>query len=61
MKAIPMSKLWLITGSSRGVGRALAEAVFAGGFKLTATARHLARLADLADRQKAREASRHAV
>jgi NAD(P)-dependent dehydrogenase (short-subunit alcohol dehydrogenase family) len=35
----------LITGSSRGLGRALAEAVLAGGHKLAATARHLAQLA----------------
>jgi NAD(P)-dependent dehydrogenase (short-subunit alcohol dehydrogenase family) len=61
MKAILMSKVWLITGSSRGLGRAPAEAVIAGGHKLAATAGHLAQLADLADRQKAREASRHAV
>jgi NAD(P)-dependent dehydrogenase (short-subunit alcohol dehydrogenase family) len=50
MKDIPMSKVWLITGSSRGLGRALAEAVLAGGHKLVATARHPAQLADLADR-----------
>ncbi len=45
-----MSKVWLITGSSRGLGRALAEAVLAGGHKLIATARHPAQLADLVER-----------
>jgi NAD(P)-dependent dehydrogenase (short-subunit alcohol dehydrogenase family) len=33
-----MSKVWLITGSSRGLGRALAEAVLAEGHKVVATA-----------------------
>jgi NAD(P)-dependent dehydrogenase (short-subunit alcohol dehydrogenase family) len=45
-----MSKVWLITGSSRGLGRALAEAVLAGGHKLVATARDPAQLADLVER-----------
>ncbi len=45
-----MSKVWLITGSSRGLGRALAEAVLATGDRLVATARNPARLADLAGR-----------
>jgi len=44
-----MSKVWLITGSSRGLGRALAEAVLAAGHKLVATARNPAQLAYLAD------------
>jgi NAD(P)-dependent dehydrogenase (short-subunit alcohol dehydrogenase family) len=34
-----MSKVWLITGSSRGLGRALAEAVLAAGHRLVASAR----------------------
>jgi NAD(P)-dependent dehydrogenase (short-subunit alcohol dehydrogenase family) len=34
-----MSKVWLITGSSRGFGKALAEAVLAAGHSLVATAR----------------------
>jgi NAD(P)-dependent dehydrogenase (short-subunit alcohol dehydrogenase family) len=42
-----MSKVWLITGSSRGLGRALAEAVLAAGHKLVATARNPAQLGDL--------------
>ena len=42
-----MSKVWLITGSSRGLGRALANAVLEAGDKLVATARDPAQLADL--------------
>ncbi|PTL81252.1 oxidoreductase [Vitiosangium sp. GDMCC 1.1324] len=34
-----MSKVWLITGSSRGLGRELAKAVLAAGHRLVATAR----------------------
>jgi NAD(P)-dependent dehydrogenase (short-subunit alcohol dehydrogenase family) len=34
-----MSKVWLITGCSRGLGRALAQAVLAAGHRLVATAR----------------------
>lgn len=45
-----MSQVWLITGSSRGLGRALAEAVLAAGHKLVATARNPAQLAELAER-----------
>ncbi|AHG46285.1 oxidoreductase [Rhizobium leguminosarum bv. trifolii CB782] len=45
-----MSKVWLITGSSRGLGRALAEAVLASGDNLVATARDPAQLADLSER-----------
>jgi NAD(P)-dependent dehydrogenase (short-subunit alcohol dehydrogenase family) len=42
-----MRKTWLITGSSRGLGRALAEAVLASGDNLIATARNVRELADL--------------
>lgn len=45
-----MSKTWLITGTSRGLGRALAEAVLAHGDNLVATARRTEPLRDLADR-----------
>ncbi|MDB5292769.1 MAG: putative short-chain dehydrogenase protein [Phycisphaerales bacterium] len=45
-----MSKVWLITGSSRGLGRAVAEAVLAAGHKLVATARNPAQLADVVER-----------
>lgn len=45
-----MSKVWLITGSSRGLGRSLAEAVLAHGDRLVATARRPEQLADLVAR-----------
>jgi NAD(P)-dependent dehydrogenase (short-subunit alcohol dehydrogenase family) len=45
-----MSKVFLVTGSSRGLGRAIAEAVLAAGHSLVATARRPERLADLARR-----------
>jgi NAD(P)-dependent dehydrogenase (short-subunit alcohol dehydrogenase family) len=45
-----MSKVWLITGSSRGLGRAFADAVAAAGDQLVATARDPERLTDLVDR-----------
>jgi NAD(P)-dependent dehydrogenase (short-subunit alcohol dehydrogenase family) len=45
-----MSQIWLITGSSRGLGKALAQAVLAAGHKLVATARNPAQLADLVER-----------
>jgi len=45
-----VAKVWLITGSSRGLGRALADAVLAAGHELVATARNPARLADLVER-----------
>jgi NAD(P)-dependent dehydrogenase (short-subunit alcohol dehydrogenase family) len=40
---------WLITGCSTGLGRALAEAVIAGGHNAVVTARDVGRVADLAD------------
>ncbi|MEU2348709.1 oxidoreductase [Modestobacter sp. NPDC049651] len=45
-----MTKTWLITGTSRGLGRALAVAVLDGGDSLVATARRPEQLADLAER-----------
>lgn len=44
-----MAKVWLITGSSRGFGRSLAEAVLASGDRLVATARKPEQLADLVE------------
>ena len=44
------SQVWLITGSSRGIGRALAEAVLAAGHRLVATARNPKQLSQLVDR-----------
>ncbi|OJV19208.1 MAG: short-chain dehydrogenase/reductase [Dyadobacter sp. 50-39] len=43
-----MTKVWFITGSSRGLGRSLAEAVLKSGDKLVATARNTAQLDELA-------------
>lgn len=45
-----MSKTWLITGSSRGLGRAIAEAVLEAGDNLVATARRTESLNDLAEK-----------
>ncbi|HEY3562539.1 MAG TPA: oxidoreductase [Kribbella sp.] len=42
-----MSKIWLITGSSRGLGRALTEAVLATGDRVVGTARRPEQLDDL--------------
>jgi len=44
-----MSKTWLITGSSRGLGRALSEAVLRAGDNLIATARNVSSLGNLSD------------
>src|SRR5689334_1673549 len=49
-RAMPGSPVWLITDSSRGLGRSLAEAVLAAGHRLVATARKPAHLADLVGR-----------
>ncbi|MER9416534.1 oxidoreductase [Mesorhizobium sp. M0306] len=45
-----MSQRWLVTGSSRGIGRALSEAVLDAGHRMVATAREPAHLADLTER-----------
>src|SRR6201993_3116555 len=44
-----MAQVWLITGSARGLGRAIAEAVLAADDKLIATARHPEQLSDLVE------------
>lgn len=44
------SKVWFITGSSRGFGRVWAEAALSRGDKVAATARTLADVADLKER-----------
>src|ERR1700722_4807398 len=49
-----MEKIWFITGSSRGLGRNLTEAVLAGGAKVVATARNPQQLADLKEKYGAR-------
>src|SRR5579875_1284475 len=43
------SKVWLITGSSRGFGAELVRAALAHGDRVIATARHLQRLQPLVD------------
>jgi NADP-dependent 3-hydroxy acid dehydrogenase YdfG len=43
-------KVWLITGSSTGLGRALAQAVLEHGYHLVATARQPEQLKELSDR-----------
>src|SRR5712672_2429396 len=45
-----MAQVWLITGSARGLGRTIAEAVLAAGDKLIATARNPQQLSDLVER-----------
>lgn len=42
-----MQKTWIITGSARGLGRAIVTAVLESGDNVLATARNLAQLADL--------------
>ncbi|HEY2649333.1 MAG TPA: oxidoreductase [Puia sp.] len=41
------SKVWLITGSSRGLGRAVTEAALEAGHQVVATARNIIQLEDL--------------
>ena len=43
------SKVWLVTGCSTGIGRALAEQVLKRGYRCVATARDPAKIRDLAD------------
>ena len=45
-----MSKVWFVTGSSRGLGRALVEAALEAGDRVAATARNPERLQDLFDK-----------
>jgi len=47
-----MTKVWFITGSSRGLGRSLIEAVLAAGDKVAATARNTEQLNDLVEQYK---------
>ncbi len=44
-----MSKVWLVTGCSRGIGRAIARAVLEHGDKLVATARQVDQLSSLSE------------
>src|ERR1700741_2247697 len=45
-----MSKVWLITGASRGFGRAFTEAVLEAGDRVVATARNPEQLVELQSR-----------
>ncbi|BDC86834.1 SDR family NAD(P)-dependent oxidoreductase [Aeromonas caviae] len=45
-----MSQVWFITGSSRGLGRSIAEAALAAGHRVVATARNPQQLDDLVTR-----------
>jgi NAD(P)-dependent dehydrogenase (short-subunit alcohol dehydrogenase family) len=47
---ITRDSVWLITGCSKGLGRALAEQALASGYRVVATARRMADIADLAAR-----------
>jgi NADP-dependent 3-hydroxy acid dehydrogenase YdfG len=49
-----ISKVWFITGASRGFGRVWAEAALKRGDKVAATARTLASIADLKDKYGAK-------
>lgn len=42
-----MSKIWLVTGAARGLGRAIVEAALAAGDNVVAAARNPGRLSDL--------------
>jgi len=45
-----MSKIWLITGASRGLGRAFTEEALKAGHRVVATARNSEHLADIASK-----------
>src|SRR5580704_1531986 len=45
-----MTQVWLVTGSSRGLGRAIVEAGLAAGNRVLATARDIESLSELPER-----------
>ena len=51
---IPKDAVWFITGCSKGFGREIARHVLAAGFRVVATARRVADLADLVEGNPAR-------
>ena len=54
-----MARVWLVTGSSRGLGRAIVEAGLNAGNKVLATARDIKSLADLPEPWRSGQALRH--
>ncbi len=46
---ITKNAVWLITGCSKGLGRALAEEALAAGYRVVVTARRTADIADIAE------------
>jgi NAD(P)-dependent dehydrogenase (short-subunit alcohol dehydrogenase family) len=46
-----MSKVWLVTGSGRGLGRDIAKAALAAGDRVVAKGRDLRQLADLREQR----------
>ena len=49
-----MAQIWLVTGSSRGLGRAIVEAGLAAGNKVLATARDIESLTELSGKHPVR-------
>src|SRR4029077_21985 len=49
-EGVSMSRVWLVTGSSRGLGRAFVEVALEAGDRVAATARNPERLQDLVDK-----------
>jgi NAD(P)-dependent dehydrogenase (short-subunit alcohol dehydrogenase family) len=45
-----MAQVWLATGSSRGLGRAIVETELAAGNKVSATTRDVESMRDLSER-----------
>ena len=45
-----MSKVWLITGASRGLGRSFTQEALKAGHRVVATARNAERLAEVASK-----------
>jgi len=50
IEEIPVSKVWLITGASRGLGRAFTEEALKAGHRIVATARNSEQLVEVASK-----------
>src|SRR5713101_569641 len=50
MKGVSMSKVWLITGASRGLGRSFTQEALKAGHRVVAMARNAERLAEVASK-----------